>query len=43
VRHADDGQRVDPDDYMRPMTYDPDDRRWFIPERHRRAAQFCHR
>ncbi len=34
---------VDPDDYLRPMSYDPDDPRWFIPERRHRVAQFCHR
>jgi hypothetical protein len=34
---------VDPDDYLRPMAYDPDNPHWFIPERHRRVAQFCHR
>jgi L-ascorbate metabolism protein UlaG (beta-lactamase superfamily) len=33
---------VDPDDYLRPMSYDPDDRRWFIPGRRDRVAHFCH-
>jgi hypothetical protein len=33
---------VDPDDYLRPMSYDPDDPRWLIPERRHRVAQFCH-
>lgn len=34
---------VDPDDYLRPMAYDPDDRRWSIPGRHERVGQFCHK
>lgn len=34
---------VDPDDYLRPMVYDPDDPRWSVPARGRRVAQFCHR
>jgi hypothetical protein len=34
---------VDPDDYLRPMVYDPDDARWFVPGRHERVEQFCRR
>jgi hypothetical protein len=33
---------VDPDDYLRPMSYDPDDPRWSVPGRRHRVGQFCH-
>ena len=35
--------QVDPDDFMRPMVFDPDDPRWSVPQRNQRVAQFCQR
>lgn len=32
---------VDPNDFARPMAYDPDDRRWATSESARRVAEFC--
>ncbi len=33
---------VDPDDFARPMFYDPDDERWENHDKERRMRQFCH-
>jgi hypothetical protein len=33
--------QVDPDDFVRPMTYDPDDERWANPDKEQRLRQFC--
>lgn len=32
---------VDPNDFARPMVYDPDDRRWASPDSGRRIAELC--
>lgn len=32
---------VDPNDYLRPMVYDPDDERWTNYDKERRLRQFC--
>jgi len=32
---------VDPDDYLRPMVYDPEDARWSTPGKADRVEQFC--
>jgi hypothetical protein len=32
---------VDPNDFLRPMAYDPDDERWFNPDKEQRVRQFC--
>jgi len=32
---------VDPDDYLRPMVYDPKDKRWETPGKSARVEQFC--
>lgn len=32
---------VDPNDFARPMVYDPSDRRWASPDNARRVAEFC--
>ncbi len=32
---------VDPDDYLRPMVYDPKDKRWETPGKASRVRQFC--
>jgi hypothetical protein len=32
---------VDPDDFLRPMVYDPKDKRWTTPGREDRIEQFC--
>jgi len=32
---------VDPNDFLRPMAYDPDDDRWANPDKERRLRQFC--
>ena len=33
--------QVDPDDFLRPMAYDPDDERWANPDKEQRLRQFC--
>ena len=33
--------QVDPDDFVRPMAYDPDDERWANPDKERRLRKFC--
>jgi hypothetical protein len=33
---------VDPDDFVRPMVYDPDDDRWENHDKERRIKQLCH-
>jgi len=32
---------VDPDDFLKPLAYDPDDERWANPDKKRRLRQFC--
>jgi hypothetical protein len=32
---------VDPDDFLKPLAYDPEDDRWANPDKERRLRQFC--
>jgi hypothetical protein len=32
---------VDPNDFAKPMVYDPDDSRWSNPEKEERIKKFC--